>query len=195
MNLKKLTVLLAEDPVPFTRVVEKLAGLPFFGTGQKVAILQEASRCVFATAVPGQTALVSPDGVPENTFEATLFDDTFEARWVRRTGENLGDLAVLSEGEADGPSGWVSGKPVEYVDTRDSLYLLWGQPLADGQTLPGWTMLGEQQAGPFAVPLDLPGKSRAVLRYREYMAVADCHGNMAVVAQRFRRLDVNGEGA
>jgi CRISPR-associated protein (TIGR03984 family) len=190
MNPKKLTVLLAENPVPFTGVVGKLAGLPFFGSGQTVAILQAPSRCVFATAVPGQTDLVSPDGVPEDTFEATLFNDTFEARWVHRTGENLGDLAVLFEGEADAPSGWVFGKPVEYADTRDSHYILWGQPLADRGPLPGWTMLGEQQAGPFAAPLEVPPECRAVLKYREYLAVADDHGNMAVAAQRLRRLDV-----
>jgi CRISPR-associated protein (TIGR03984 family) len=127
-------------------------------------------------------------------FEARLFDDFIELRWLRDSSGDGGHRAViLAETEVDLSEKLDGWKPLKIVtpiiDALEQTYLLWGEGTST-QLADGWSELATPRIGTMPVPL--PGvkpHERVLMRTREYLAEFEC-GNVGVFDERLVRLEV-----
>lgn len=126
-------------------------------------------------------------------FEARLFDDTVEMRWLREpSGDGTGYAVYVSEGSLS-LEDWALLPPRPDLYPLDGCYLLAGQGGEPDGLPDGWSRLSSAAIGCIAAPIGgIPAGGRVTLRYREYLGRADGpageDGNWAVVEERLLNL-------
>jgi CRISPR-associated protein (TIGR03984 family) len=125
-------------------------------------------------------------------FEARVFNEQAELRWLKQW-PNKGRAALIAEQNISEYFDKEAGTFAQ-VDHIDQTYLLWGQgTLAKTGELPAnWSRLAMARIGMLDVPYPLDASRPAVsrsgeriqLNAREYLAVYDNHGNVAMVEER-----------
>ena len=108
----------------------------------------------------------------ERVYEARIFNDKSELRWVNGSGEK-----VISDTDLRNEKG--------FVDIIKQKYLLWGEisPTNDAKNNSDWTELAEARIGKFYVPIKT--SSRACFEATEYLkSYDDQDGNVAVFEER-----------
>jgi CRISPR-associated protein (TIGR03984 family) len=109
-------------------------------------------------------------------FEARLFNERAELRWLR-TSPEVGVKVVISEENVGDRIAEIYGK----IEPANG-YLIWGQSL--GTPADKWTRFGEARVGPFFVPLaDVKEKKYARFTSVEYVGEYE-HGNVAIAEER-----------
>lgn len=158
-----------------------------------VALLYTPQHCELAVLENG--VLCQSDGEAVDltkVFEARVFNEDAELRWLNEQ-DGIGRAVLLSDKELT----------VDQLDKDASLsvldeqleqtYLLWGEGIDPKKAgLPAaWSRLTTARIGKLDVPVSGVGKSERVqLRVKEYLAVCDLHGNVAVVEERLLKLEV-----
>lgn len=156
------------------------------------AILYSPRQCELATFANG--ALQDSDGKPVDTssvFEARVFNDTAELRWVNDPSpEQCHRAVILTDKDlATKLDGWHQHKQEGVIETLAQTYLLWGEGTGR-QVNPGWSELATARIGGLRVPLGNVGKNQRVLLHSvEYIVEAD-HGNAVVFDERLVKLEV-----
>jgi CRISPR-associated protein (TIGR03984 family) len=147
----------------------------------RCALLYSPSRCVVAS-VADDGNLLSPTAFRlDEVFEARVFGADAELRWLH-TGGGSGRAALVNERHG--------AETREVLDTKNGTYLVWGSGTGE-QPMPGWSVVSEARVGSIAVPVaDLAAGGRVVLRYTEYLAPEDEHGNVAVIEERLSGMGV-----
>jgi CRISPR-associated protein (TIGR03984 family) len=114
---------------------------------------------------------------PEDVFEARIFNDTAELRWLNES-EGKGKMAIISDSSF-----------IDTVGTIPQTYLLWGKKveLPAGKENPdGWTKFGTARIGAFYVPI-VTNEEYARFKAKEYLKAHD--GNVAVVDERLTGIE------
>lgn len=169
------------------------ASLPVLSAKKTVALLYTPQHCKLAVLQNG--VLRQSDGMAVDlteVFEARVFNEDAELRWLNEqdgTGRAvlLSDSALTVSALDKDASLWVLDKQLEQT------YLLWGEGVEHAKAgLPAeWSRLTTARIGKLDVPLANVGKSGLVqLLAKEYLAVCDPHGNVAVVEERLLKLEV-----
>ena len=132
---------------------------------------------------------VDADGQPaslETAFEARVFGEAAEVRWIKR---NETGTAVLVSHEGIEREGFAAIDAIEATETLPQRYLLWGTVNRAMPGHDGWTALSEARIGGYHVPdVQLDGAvERVVMETVEYLA-KDSHGNVFVAEERIVRL-------
>ena len=112
----------------------------------------------------------------KKVYEARVFNDKAELRWLKDADEIIISDSVLRE--VDG-----------FVDTIPQKYLLWGEvsPTNDSKINGEWTELAEARIGKFFVPIKTT--SRACFEAVEYLkSYDDQDGNVAVFEERLTKI-------
>jgi CRISPR-associated protein (TIGR03984 family) len=170
----------------------------FFNTfGRAKALLYTPKECHLAF-LDCDSSFFRPDKtiVVGEIFEARIFNETAELRWLKRSG-GADTAVVLSKSNqkclADEPS-----QDVEVFDFIHQHYLLWGEEL-ESKTNEGqqqskaspkeWTRFAAARIGSFYVPVTLnAGETRARFTAVEYLKkYAD--GNVAVCDERLTGIE------
>ncbi|MGH8587917.1 MAG: type III-D CRISPR-associated protein Csx19 [Gammaproteobacteria bacterium] len=126
-------------------------------------------------------------------FEARLFDDSLEMRWLREpSGDGTGYAVCVSEG-ALALEDWALLPPRTDLHPVDGGYLLTGQGCGSDGLPDGWSRLSSAAIGCIAAPIGgILAGGRVTLRYREYLGRADGpageDGNWAVLEERLLNL-------
>lgn len=161
-------------------------------TNAATAILYSPRRCELATFAKG--TLQGSDGQPVDqgsVFEARVFDETAELRWLNDPGpEQCHRAVILTELDRAGTlDGWQSEQREDVINTIDQTYLLWGE--GTGRAVGnGWSELATARIGAMPVPVsNVARKQRVLLHSVEYIVEAD-HGNAVVFDERLRKLEV-----
>jgi CRISPR-associated protein (TIGR03984 family) len=117
---------------------------------------------------------------PETVFEARIFNDKAELRWLHES-DGKGKMAIISD----------AGFP-DAVGTIPQTYLLWGErvKLKEGEQNPmGWTKFGSARIGSFDVPVTLKDEETyARFTAVEYLKTYE-DGNVAVVDERLTGIE------
>lgn len=165
------------------------------------ALVYSPRTCGFGRLAK-EGVLEFPEGssfLTDKIFEARIFDEKYEIRWLRNpeAKDGSGKAVVMMENlETKWPDGWIndSNASFEYLESRDDSYLLWGG-LAEEDN--GWSILKDHRVGRIWVPYIDPGtgskkKTYLRLKVREYLAEDDpANGNVAVVAERLLGFDID----
>lgn len=124
-----------------------------------------------------------------NVFEARIFNGVCELRWLNCL-DGSGEAALIAESE-------LSAEGFEYIESKscESLtqqYLLWGERAKNQPNGEGWQRLAEARIGKLDIPLadSFKQEQRVYLQTREYLAVADAYGNVAVIEERLEKLEI-----
>ncbi len=159
------------------------------------AILYSPRRFELATFANG--TLQGWDGQPiediGSVFEARVFDDTAELRWLNDPSpEQCHRAVILTEQDRTGMlEGWEPEKDrPSVIETLSQTYLLWGEgtgrPLSNG-----WSELATARIGGLQVPVGNAGRNQRVLLHSvEYIVEAE-HGNAVVFDERLVKLEVD----
>jgi CRISPR-associated protein (TIGR03984 family) len=164
------------------------------GTNGATAILYSPRRCELATYAEG--ALRASDGQRVDigtVFEARVFNETAELRWLNDPGpEQCHRAVILTEQDRAGVlEGWEpdNDRP-SVIETLPQTYLLWGEGTGR-QVNNGWSELATARIGGLRVPLGNVGKNQRVLLHSvEYIVEAE-HGNAVVFDERLVKLEVD----
>lgn len=108
----------------------------------------------------------------DNVYEARIFNDKAELRWLKNA-----DEIVISDEDLRNETG--------FVDIIKQTYLLWGEisPTNNANTNDNWTELAEARMGKFFVPIKTSW--RACFEATEYLKSYDYQdGNVAVFEER-----------
>lgn len=166
--------------------------------GPAIALLYAPNWCRFGV-FDGKDTLLGYDDKPINldpVYEARIFNINAELRWLNEAG-GYGKAVVISETKLDVPD---FGEPsiTETLDPLPQTYLLWGEGV-DVALATGWGLLTTARIGQMDVPSgDVAAKVRSakqkdkvrvLLHVREYPAVVDDYGNVAVVDERLCKLE------
>jgi CRISPR-associated protein (TIGR03984 family) len=157
------------------------------------AILYSPRRCELATLAEG--ALQGWDSQPvdiRSVFEARVFNETAELRWLNDPGpEQCHRAVILTEQDRTGMlEGWEPEKDLpSVIETLPQTYLLWGEG-TDRPLSNGWSELATARIGGLRVPVGNVGRNgRVLLHSVEYIVEAE-HGNAVVFDERLVRLEV-----
>lgn len=132
-----------------------------------------------ALRIDGDTSLTG-------VFEARCFGPKVELRWLHDA-DGLGTAVLLSESPLPATHGGES--VLTCVRVLSQQYLLWGEG-TDVDPTGGWSALAEARIGALPVPLEVKPHQRVCLNAREYMAIADRHGNVTVADERLTGLAI-----
>jgi CRISPR-associated protein (TIGR03984 family) len=163
------------------------------------AVLYAPGSC-FLAKVSGarfQSRKGEIDAVKEAVFEARVFNDTAELRWLNQA-NGMGPTVVLCEnnsrrffGVDPQPFGTkVGGENKPLAGTIKQTYLLWGESV--GASLEGWTQFAEARIGSFFVPIAGvrdDKKRRAQFTAIEYLGEYE-DGNVAVAEERLTGIEL-----
>lgn len=132
-------------------------------------------------------SLLSLNYQTENIFEARIFNEQFELRWLQEN-DGLGKAVIISEQELD------NSKPIEITDKVPQQYLLWGEK-AKTQLENGWQRLSTARIGSLNVFVNethqnMSENQRIYLHTCEYLNVLDDYGNVGVFEERLVKLEV-----
>lgn len=150
-----------------------------------VALLYSPDRCRLLWKKDVDSSNL--DGV----YEARIFDEDAEVRWLNS--ENFAVRLSEKDWKQEEEGEWLkvcvddSLHLQNVVDSEDRSYVLWGKANdRPGGKCEGYTYLAEYRTGGLDVPYKAPveNKGRLVMKAREYLAVDDQYGNVAVVAER-----------
>lgn len=122
----------------------------------------------------------------ENIFEARIFTEKYELRWLQE--ENGKGKAVFISEEK------FTENPEEVLDTIDQQYLLWGKQVRT-ELQNGWQRLSTARIGAINVFVNennqqMNDKQRVYLHTREYLKIVDNYGNVGVFEERLIKLDI-----
>lgn len=155
-----------------------------------IALLYAPQRCQVAKLTEnhfqtsnGQSIDAINPNFLGNIFEARIFNQNCELRWLNRLDGN-GETVLLSESEQS-LQGFSSHKSIS-CERLPQQYLLWGESTSTANA-EGWQRLAEARIGKLDVPLDeaLDDKKRAYLFSWEYLsAESDEFGNFSVIEER-----------
>lgn len=180
----------AADDMTLSEAITRCADALAADGAQVVGLLYAPERCTLARL--GGRRFIGPDNSPVDAgavYEARVFSPAAELRWLNAA-RGRGRAVLLSES----PQPRALEKDLAPVHARECLeesYLLWGE--GDGSAMgAGWSRLSTARIGTLVVPVDgVGGGQRVRLRTREYIAVVDEHGNVAVVDERLLQLEVS----
>jgi CRISPR-associated protein, TIGR03984 family len=161
------------------------------GTNKATAILYSPQRCELATFTQG--ALHGSDGQTvnlESVFEARVFNETAELRWLNDPSPEKCHRAVILTEQQPQLNDWHIEQEKNVIETLTQTYLLWGE--GTGQTRGnGWSELATARIGAIWVPVGKVGRNQRVLLHSvEYIVEAD-HGNAVVFDERLVKLEVD----
>lgn len=112
-------------------------------------------------------------------FEARVFNDRADFRWLNTPGATGGRSVIVTEAEA-------TSADSKIYDTLPQQYALWGEYDEDTESFPeeDWTIVSTSQVGKLAVPISsTERKDFVVLSTKEYLQ-ADEDGNAYVKYER-----------
>ncbi len=155
------------------------------------ALLYAPTTCFFA-ALKNRALLTEEaeiDLEKAAVYEARIFNDTGELRWLNR--EDGKGTAVVLCGDPSLVFFGATAKEKQLRGTIRQTYLLWGESAgaSDGN---GWTKFAEARVGSFFVPVDgvAEGKKRrARFTALEYLG-EHADGNVAVVDERLTGIEL-----
>ncbi|TYB45553.1 type III-D CRISPR-associated protein Csx19 [Actinomadura chibensis] len=116
---------------------------------------------------------------PEGVFEARVFDEHTELRWLDDAGS--GRTVLLTERPAALPAEFTRHDPMETIGTIKGRYLLWGKAVHSSD---GWTTLTTERIGSLRVPGVFGRGGHVALATREYIARDAEHGNAYIAEER-----------
>ncbi len=157
-----------------------------------IALLYSPQSCILARlASDGALRNASGHAIDlTSVFEARLFNEGCELRWLnRRTG--VGDAALISEAAQHSLVGFAATDS-QTCEPLPQRYLLWGERARSQPSVDSWRRLADARIGKLDIPLaqSFGQEQRVYLKTREYLAVADDYGNMAVIEERLVKLEV-----
>jgi len=156
------------------------------GRAGQVAILYTPRRCCFGLV--DETGSVRDEAGAaidlEPVFEARVFGEGRELRWVKTDGRHgraalLGSHEVTLDGfePVGGPNDELRDAGVHPLERS---YLLWGTVI---QTTDGWAEVGERRIAPFAVPVDGVRPGDEICLKATELVSHDAYGNAYVAAE------------
>jgi CRISPR-associated protein (TIGR03984 family) len=120
-----------------------------------------------------------------SVFEAKIFNPQAELRWLNIL-NGMGNAVLLSEQDIQNYLDR-DESTIQAIDIIDSQYLLWGE--GTGKKQGAWSHISAARTGKIAVPIEnINRNDRVKLRFREYLSICDCHGNVAIVEERLKGL-------
>jgi CRISPR-associated protein (TIGR03984 family) len=174
-------LLLADALSGFARVI---------GKNGATAILYTPQRCELATFAEGTLRASDGQSVDIGTvFEARVFNETAELRWLNDPGPQQCHRAVLLTEQEQSQLDWQEERKSGIIAKLPQGYLLWGE--GTGRSVSnGWSELATARVGALKVPIGGVGKNQRVMLHSvEYIAEAD-YGNAAVFEERLLKLEV-----
>ncbi|MCS6852476.1 MAG: CRISPR-associated protein Csx19 [Gemmataceae bacterium] len=181
----------SRERLPLTEALDAFARLT--PGMQATAMLYSPRRCAVALAADG--AALGPTGQRldlNGVFEARVFSETAELRWLNDPGpEQCHRAVILAENDCSVHlPGWMAEQRSDVIDTLPQRYFLWGE--GTGQTsASGWSELSTARIGGFLVPVANVGRNgRVTLLTVEYVVEAE-HGNAIVFDERLLKLEVH----
>ena len=157
-----------------------------------ISLLYSPQRCILARLASDGTLRNANGHTIDLTsvFEARLFSEGCELRWLNRRA-GVGDVALISEAAQESLTGFaaIDSQICEPLPQR---YLLWGERARSQPSVDDWRRLADARIGKLDIPLaqSFGQEQRVYLKTSEYLAVADDYGNMAVIEERFVKLEV-----
>jgi CRISPR-associated protein (TIGR03984 family) len=126
-------------------------------------------------------------------YEARVFHERAELRWLRDPRHDSGHSAVLLTDGSCAVDLPARDLDVPLVETLEQTYVLWGKPDRGDSVASGWTRLSAARIGGLNVPLAEVGeKHHVVIRAVEYLGQFE-DGNVAVIEERLCGLDTYEE--
>jgi len=160
--------------------------------GTSIGLFQTPRRYYVARVDDGRVSLRDGSIPLEEVFDARVFSDDVELRWLN-VDDGHGRAVALTEDAAALPEQFEERhEPIRAVDVLRGEYLLWGRAAAHHDT--GWTTLTSARVGALDVPATVPAGERAVLVTREYVARDPEHGNAYVAEERLLHLETAQPG-
>ena len=158
--------------------------------GEKaIALLFSPRRCQFATLVDHRCSDEAGNPIHmEDVFEARVFNDTAEMRWLNGTSGAHRGVILTETQPSKPPHGW-DREAIPAIATLTQTYQLWGE--GTGKFVSdGWSELATARIGSLNVPVaGIITNQRVFLETREYVIEAE-HGNAVIQEERLIRLGV-----
>lgn len=132
--------------------------------------------------------LVLDDLDLDSVFEARIFNEECELRWLNFSG-GFGKAVLLSENpEKANAFREKNEPPLNFLETLKQTYLLWGE--GTGRKIgDGWSRLATARIGKLDVPIEgVKSNQRVQLMSKEYFGEVDDCGNVAVIEERLIKL-------
>lgn len=152
--------------------------------------VRDATGRALASIVQGTVSDAMGQEVAElsNCFEARIFNETAELRWLNHTGGS-GRAVLLSEQPIDPQYGDTELPALEFLKVLSQQYLLWGEGVENATStrspVSGWSRLSTARIGKLDVPVSgIKEKQRVVLKVREYLQAEQDYGNVFVAEER-----------
>jgi CRISPR-associated protein (TIGR03984 family) len=173
--------------------------LQAFGERVAIGLLYAPHACVFMCWRQGRL-VPSPDSrFPplSEAYEARVFDETGELRWLRDPGSDTSGYAVYLTEDAEVWKERGSVVPIAELERLDNRYLLWGERSKNlkSPSPDGWVCLSTARLGTLWVPpvVELNAAQRIGLETVEYLGLdsspaGTVHGNTVVREERLLRL-------
>jgi len=160
-----------------------------------IALLYSPSACQFLRLVDGvfqdsYGRTVNPLTDVTDVFEARIFNEECELRWLNRDGGSGQAVLLFDETKLNQFIDQFTALDPKAVESWDQEYLLWGEKASSKPTQQGWQRLAEARIGKLDVPIDSEIKDRVYLKTCEYLAPVDEYGNYAVIEERLVGLEV-----
>lgn len=157
--------------------VAELAGATF------AQALDAAPRAFALLITPSRFEVTTVSAVhpseTEDVYEARLFGERAELRWLATSG---GHAVFLTEDRDELPSFFTPLAPVVATGVCDGQYLLWGR--GAGEAREGWTTLATERIGSIRVPAEVEQGGYAAVKTREYIVQDPEHGNSHIAEER-----------
>jgi CRISPR-associated protein (TIGR03984 family) len=151
------------------------------GQGQATAILYSPRRCQLALLKDG--VLVNSEGneiEPSDIFEARVFCETAELRWLNDASPQKQHSSVLLSETKHSMPGWSCEEHEHFLAILPQTYLLWGE--GTGANANDWNDLATPRIGRLPVPVTGVGMNQRVLLHsKEYVTSRDEDDGNAVV--------------
>lgn len=156
-----------------------------------IALLYSSQSCQFAK-LQSEGILTDANEVAielKNVFEARVFNQTYELRWLN-TSFGEGRAVLISE-ETDITSYLNKNTSnLEALDTIEQNYIIWGETVKSVLSS-NWVKVAKSRIGSFDVPISsLKANQRVYLKAVEYLIADDEYGNVSVVEERLTGLEV-----
>ncbi|MGG6268873.1 type III-D CRISPR-associated protein Csx19 [Leptolyngbya sp. AN03gr2] len=155
---------------------------------EATALLYSLESCRFARLSDGKLSDSSGEITLEQSdriFEARFFNQHYELRWLNQT-MGIGTGVLLWECSTPDIS---NAEKLKAIDVLEQTYVLWGEG-TDTSHSEGWSSLAAARIGKFDVPLaGIVAHQQVQLTVKEYLAVCDEYGNVAVSEERLLALE------
>ncbi|TDC84516.1 CRISPR-associated protein Csx19 [Actinomadura sp. 7K507] len=153
--------------------------------------MEAAPDGVALLTTPWRYEVVTADearrSAPEGVFEARVFDEHAELRWLNEA-DDRGRAVLLTEDPAALPAPFTEREQIEVVGTEAGGYLLWGKAV---EASDGWTTLTTERIGSLRIPAEIARGEHASLVTREYIARDPDHGNAYIAEERLLTFQVS----